>query len=101
MRENVFQAVYSGGLGGRVLFGVTAIGKARSAMHAKPNVATLSSAPTSASPRAQRRPKTIAASRPNTAAIAMAPEPPNVGITSAISAHPTPAPTRSQAYNRG
>ena len=51
---------------------VTATGKARSAMHAKPNVATPSTAPTSASPRAQRRPKTIAASRPNTAAIAMA-----------------------------
>ena len=82
MRENVFQ-VYSGGLGGRVLFGVTATAR-RGRRCAKPNVATPST--TSASPRAQRRPKTIAASRPNTAAIAMAPEPPNVGITSAISA---------------
>src|ERR1700730_4352863 len=96
IRENVFQAVYIGCRGGRVLLGVTEIGKTLSPKSARGNAKAPSAAPTTAS-FFFSKPKTAAANSPSIPATTTEPEPPNAGITIAIAAQPTPAPIKSKA----
>ena len=99
MRENVFQAVYSGGLGGRVLFGVTATGKARSAMRQTER----GDAEHCAHQRQPARPTQTEDYRRQQAEHGGDSDGTRAaerGYHEHDQAHPTPAPTRSQAYRR-